>query len=269
MEVTSRAEADTPHIITQFKASHLGPGSYETQNLDISYTQARKSSLRKSLEARISPSKDSSTLSSLSHVKSIKALENQEKIIASKSKRRLFKLFSDQSKSMADNSPQFQLIKEMQARKEKQNSNRLNLESTATSEEVGPGVYNLEKNTIRQRLEDWMIRKEHCTVRNNYQNYVFPSRVDFLGAPVVPVSEQLNNASHIKRGKVPRPAESKEASPPPGGQPQETDYVRSKLAKLGSLYDKIRLRESLAAGSLHPEPHEYRKAPMPALDIYN
>lgn len=266
MGVTSRESADTPHLITQFRSSRIGPGSYEITNLDIGYNLSK--SLRKTSPEPTSPSKDESTLTTLSKTQGIHHMGNKNKTKASKSQKKLFKLFIDKSKALAEDSANFRLYQRL-ANREKLKENRLNLESNTTPADIGPGTYEIENSSIARKLDDYLYKKETFSIRNQYQNYVFPSRTDFLDTTSTPVSDQLHLSSQIKRNKANRSVEIAETQESSTHNASEQDYYRSKIAKLGSLYDKIRLRETLAAGTLHPAPGEYRQAPMANMDIYN
>ena len=147
--------------------------------------------------------------------------------------------------------------------------------------ELGPGSYEPDQDTIALKQERNAKRKQLLSLRNPYQNKIFPTRELESRPPIrLPESYQSDNLessvqlmSKIKqefRGTfnhgpsiqhpkqvdeqghpIPRstpPTRNLSAAPP--ASPDLSSLQQAKLAHMGRLYDKIRLREEVSRGKL-------------------
>ena len=269
MEIQSRDEIDELAKPSNYWKTNLGPGSYEINHLDLTNTLHNKT--KQNYTARINEDKhrEKSSLAYIAH-------PNQSNSRASfitktrmpRSFKRMFQQFTNEQRSMEEDSAHFYLLKRNLSKGDSINDGRLDLEAKGTPEHIGPGTYDVKKDTIVKKMDDWNSRKHSYSMRNHYQNYIFPlkddTRESFLNESV---AEQLHISSQIKHKRF--ISQSMNESNIGKHNDSQTDYVKGKIAKLGSLYEKLKLRDIINRSRISPEYGEYRPAAMPNHQISN
>lgn len=252
MSLQGRTDADPTHKPSNSWKKLTGPGSYEVHNFDMEYILQQKQ-LQNSpiITDPLSPkSKNNSMMTNLSFSKhDMSTAGSKIRTRVPKKIKKLFKLFMNEDKEMRslEDSPKY---------------TRLNITATGTEEGVGPGKYDIEKETIAKKLEDWLERKRTFSIRNNYQNYIFPVKMETReDCFTETVADQLHLSTQIKQKRfLGEPLAQSDLGKQNDSQ---SDYVKSKIMKLGALYEKTKLRETIQKGKIAPGFREYRASPVP------
>jgi len=127
-------------------------------------------------------------------------------------------------------------------------SDRLQFHRPETEDELGPGAYDLESQTMFGRMlakEKKMVTR---LVRNNYLNRVFPNRLaDYAHIEYIPGTKREDPQKPTPQ-KAPRTISIPEARVPQSPEPEENELLQTQLLTLGKIYDKMKLRQSYLLG---------------------
>lgn len=135
---------------------------------------------------------------------------------------------------------------------------RLKIEMLSrTPENVGPGSYSLHLNTIANKQQQTVKKKQLTASRNHYMNFVFS-----LSPEDAQTASNRQPEDGLHQNALKEPVQSK--SIPVMLTAQEENLLKSRLVSFGALYDKIKLRESLQRGKLSKH-GEFREAAQPSL----
>lgn len=262
MAVQGREDIDDMAKPSNYWKTNLGPGVYDTTQHDLNRSLQEK--MKQNYSTRITEDipKEKSSLTYVGRLNMSQTSTSPiKKMRMPRHFKRMFQQFTTEQRGVEEDSVRFQ-----QLNRDLGNSinleSRLIIEAKGTPEHIGPGTYDIETEAIVRKLQDWMERKQSYCLRNHYQNYIFPvkddTRESFFNESV---AEQLHLSSQIKHKRF--LSQSLNESQIGKQNESQSDYVKSKIAKLGSLYEKIKLRDTINKSRLSPSYREYRPAAMP------